>query len=90
MQDDKDEFKSMKEMTERAFLEKTPEDEAFDEIEKAQGWRKRQIAMLNDSEEAFMAWSEHSHHPQHFHIERKAFCAGWAAAMQQRWKEIND
>jgi hypothetical protein len=25
---------------------KTPEDEAFDEIEKAQGWRKRQIQNL--------------------------------------------
>jgi len=25
---------------------KTPEDEAFDEIEKAQGWRKRQIEKL--------------------------------------------
>ena len=26
---------------------KTPEDEAFDEIEKAQGWRKRQIAAFD-------------------------------------------
>ena len=64
-----DEFKSMKEMTERAFaaLEEMPECEKF-----------------------FLEWAAHSHHPQHFHIERKAFCAGWAAAMRQRWKEQND
>ena len=30
---------------------KTPEDEAFEEVEKAQGWRKRQIEMkqINDA-----------------------------------------
>ena len=90
MQGDNDEFRRMKEMTERAFLEKTPEDEAFEELEKAQGWRKRQITTLGEAEEAFLAWVKHSHYAAHFDIERMAFCAGWAAAMRQRWKEHND
>jgi hypothetical protein len=64
-----EEFKSMKEMTERAFA-------AFDG--------------MSECERFFLEFVAHSHHSQHFHIERKAFCAGWAAAMRQRWKEQND
>ena len=45
---------------------------------------------LSESEAAFLEWVKQSHYAAHFHIERKAFCAGWAAAMRQRWRERND
>jgi hypothetical protein len=81
-----DEFKTMKELTDRVF--KSAEDEEFERIEREQslGLHKRP----QSAEEAFMAWVEHSHHPQHFHIERNAFIAGWDAAMKKRWREQND
>lgn len=85
-----DDFKTMKELTDRVF--KTPEDEEFERIEREQalGWRKRQIEVVKSAEDAFLDWAEHSHHPQHFHLERNAFIAGWNAAMKQRWSEQND
>lgn len=61
---------------------KTPEDEAFEEMEKAQGWRKRQIEENISIDDAFNDWA-HSHRPEQFWVERKAFHAGWVAAMRR-------
>jgi hypothetical protein len=73
----------------------TPEDEAFADIERkqreAEGWRKRQIISLRTNQESFDDW-EHSHRPDQYWIERKAFFAGYeAGARYERMKrEIND
>jgi hypothetical protein len=62
---------------------KTPEDEAFDDIHKAQGWRKRQIEENISIEDAFNDW-DHSHRPEQYHVQRQAFHAGWVAAMRRK------
>jgi hypothetical protein len=64
--------------------QRDPEDEAFEELARSQLWRKRQISAANGPEEAFLAWAGHSHHPQQFDVERRAFMAGWRAAMEQQ------
>ena len=77
---------------------KTPEDEEFEYLEQlnamrgrsSESWRKRQIDVVKSAEDAFLDWAEHSHHPQHFHIERKAFIAGWRAGRQSLRREEND
>lgn len=71
-----------------------PEEEAWVEIEKkqqgAQGWRKAQIARLMSIEDAFADW-EHSHRPEQYFVELRAFKAGWVAAIRNEWaKERND
>ena len=85
-----DDFKTMKEMTERVF--KTAEDEEFERIEReqAEGWRKRQIESAKTAEEAFVLWDGVSHHPSQHELQKQAFKAGWTAAMKQRWSEQND
>jgi hypothetical protein len=85
-----EEFKTMKEMTERVF--KTAEDEEFERIEReqAEGWRKRQIESAKTAEEAFVLWDGVSHHPSQHELQKQAFKAGWTAAMKQRWSEKND
>jgi hypothetical protein len=64
--------------------QRDPEDEAFEELARSQLWRKRQISAANGPEEAFLAWDGHSHHPQQFDVERRAFMAGWRAAKEQQ------
>jgi hypothetical protein len=79
-------------------MTKSYEDEEFEYLEQlnqlrgqsSEGWRKRQVADVNSAESAFLDWAEHSHHPQHFHIERKAFIAGWRAGRQSLRREEND
>lgn len=85
-----DDFKTMKEMTQRVF--KTAEDEEFERIEReqAEGWRKRQIENAKTAEEAFTLWDGVSHHPSQHELQKQAFKAGWTAAMKQRWNEKND
>jgi predicted metal-dependent HD superfamily phosphohydrolase len=74
---------------------KTPEDEAFEDIERknreAQGWRKRQIASLRTKVESFDEW-EHSHRPEQYWVERRAYLAGFEAGVRnERMKrETND
>jgi hypothetical protein len=76
-------------------INKTPEDEAFDEVERkqrdAEGWRKRQIVSMKTSVESFDEWG-HSHRPQEYWVERRAYLAGFdAGARNERLrKELND
>jgi hypothetical protein len=87
-------FKTMKEITEKVF--KTPEDEEFERIQiemeqrDGQGWRKRQIENAKTAEEAFSAWDRVSHQPNQHELQKQAFNAGWDAAMKKRWSEQND
>jgi cytidylate kinase len=89
-----DDFKTMKEITEKVF--KTPEDEEFERImiemeqRDAQGWRKRQVEALKTAEEAFAAWEGVKHEPNQHDVQKQAFKAGWDAAMKSRWSEKND
>ena len=71
-----------------------PEEEAWVDMEKrqlgAQGWRKAQIARLISIDDAFADW-EHSHRPEQYFVELRAFRAGWIAALRnQRFEEQND
>ena len=72
---------------------KTPEDEAFEEIEKkqAEGWRKRQVIAMRTNVESFDDW-DHSHRPEQYWVERRAYLAGFdAGARNERLKkETND
>jgi hypothetical protein len=77
-------------------LQKTPEDEEFERIEReqkgreAEGWRKRQILTLRTSFESFDEW-EHSHRPEQYFVERRAYLAGFEAGRRyERLKETND
>jgi hypothetical protein len=72
----------------------TPEDEAFADIERnqrsAEGWRKRHILAARTSIESFEDW-EHSHQPQQFWVERRAYLAGFEAGRKyERLVETND
>jgi hypothetical protein len=84
-------FKTMKEITEKVF--KTPEDEEFERIQiemeqrGEQGLRKR---TYETAEEAFSAWDRVSHQPNQHELQKQAFNAGWDAAMKKRWSEQND
>jgi hypothetical protein len=75
---------------------RTPEDEEFERIEREQatreveGWRKRQVASLRTNVESFDDW-EHSHRPDQYFVERRAYMAGFEAGRRyERLKEIND
>ena len=72
---------------------KTPEDEEFERIEREQamGWRKRQIVSLQTSVESFDEW-EHSHRPDQYDVERRAYLAGFEAGSRNERlkKELND
>lgn len=65
-----------------------PEEEAWREMEarKLLGQRPR----VKSVEDAFADW-EHSHRPEVYDVELRAFKAGWAAAVRNEWaKERND
>ena len=73
-------------------LQKTPEDEEFERIEREQamGWRKRQVLNLRTSVESFDDW-EHSHRPEQYWVERRAYLAGFEDGRRyERLKETND
>ena len=78
------EFQRINALVDRVFKPKDPEDEAFEELNKALMWRKRQISAANGPESAFQEWSGRSHTPQQADVERSAFMAGWRAAMGQQ------
>lgn len=75
----------------------TPEDEEFERIAKeqanreAEGWRKRQIISMKTNFESFDDW-EHSHRPEQYWVERRAYLAGFdaGARMERLKKEVND
>jgi hypothetical protein len=77
----------------RMIVTKTPEDEEFERIEREQamGWRKRQIVSLQTSVESFDEW-EHSHRPEQYDVERRAYVAGFEAGSRNERlkKELND
>jgi len=57
----------------------------------AVGWRKRKIILAETSVDSFNEW-EHSHHPNQFWIERRAYLAGFEAGLRigQLKKEPNE
>lgn len=58
-------------------------------LERAQA-RSCHSVEVKSAEDAFADWG-HSHRPDEYHIERKAFMAGWVAAVRNSWaKERND
>ena len=75
----------------------TPEDEDFERILREQGYRtigvyrKRQIMALQTSVESFDEWG-HSHRPEQYDVERRAYLAGFeAGSRNERLKgEAND
>lgn len=74
----------------------TPEDEEFDRIAREQasreasGWRKRQVVSLRTNIESFDDW-EHSHRPEQYNVERRAYLAGFEAGRcYEKLKEAND
>jgi len=78
------------------MIMKTPEDEEFERIAReqeardAEDLRKTQPVVLGASIQSFNAW-EHSHQPNQYSIERRAYLAGFdAGRRQERLKEIND
>jgi len=80
----------------RMIVTATPEDEEFDRIQReqshreAEGWRKRQIVSLRTNVESFDDW-EHSHRPEQYFVERRAYMAGFEAGRRyERLKETND
>lgn len=83
------------ERVEELSNDRTAEDEAFEEIHRKQAAERetalyRLPARPKTAEEAFDGWS-HSHRPNEYWIERKAFLAGWAAGVRNEWaKERND
>ena len=73
---------------------KTEEDEEFERIEReqksreAEGWRKRRIVTMRTSVESFDEW-EHSHRPEQYWVERRAYLAGFDAGRRhERMKEL--
>ena len=81
------------------MTEKTPEDEAFEEIERkqreaqAEGWRKRQVMKVKSFEDAFSDYLDNMGSPRTAGNEevRRHFNAGWVAGIRNEWaKERND
>ena len=78
------------------MIEKTPEDEAFEEIERRQGamgWRKAQIARLISFEDALGDYLDNPGAPRTASDAevRRHFQAGWVAAKRNEWaRERND
>ena len=76
---------------------RTAEDEEFDRIQREQdmktteGWRKRQVMAMRTNIESFDEW-DHSHRPEQYWVERRAYLAGFeAGARNERMKrETND
>jgi hypothetical protein len=81
----------------RMAVATTPEDEDFESVLREQGYRtigvyrKRQIMALQTSVESFDNW-EHSHRPEQYDVERRAYLAGFeAGSRNERLKgEAND
>ena len=71
----------------------TPEDEEFERIEREQtmSWRNRLSVSSKTNVESFDDW-EHSHRPDQYSIEKRAYLAGFdAGARSERLKkETND
>ena len=75
----------------------TPEDEDFESVLRKQGYRtigvyrKRQIMALQTSVESFDNW-EHSHRPEQYDVERRAYLAGFEAGSRNERlkKDTND
>jgi hypothetical protein len=71
----------------------TPEKEEIERMEREQamGWRKRQIVSLRTNVESFDDW-EHSHRPDQYWVERRAYLAGFEAGSryERLKKELND
>ena len=65
-----------------------PEEEAWKDME-----RRTVLSVpprVKSVEDAFADWS-HSHRPNEYHVEMRAFKAGWVAAIRNEWaKERND
>lgn len=60
------------------------------ELLERQRARSHQSVEIKSAEDAFADWG-HSHRPDEYHIERRAFMAGWVAAVRNSWaKEQND
>lgn len=73
-----------------SMIERSSEDEAFEEIERRQATPVRPSSRLRTADEAFAEWN-HSHRPSEHWIERKAFLAGWAAGVRNEFqRERND
>jgi hypothetical protein len=52
--------------------------------------RSHQSVEIKSAEDAFADWG-HSHRPDEYSIERRAFMAGWVAAVRNKWaQEQND
>ena len=71
-----------------------PEEEAWKEMEQEMGGRARkeleERRKVKSVEDAFADW-EHSHRPEQYFVEMRAFKAGWVAAIRNEWaKEKND
>lgn len=65
-----------------------PEEEAWRELEarKVLALRPR----VKSVEDAFADW-DHSHRPEQYSVELRAFKAGWVAGVRNEWaKEKND
>ncbi len=78
-----------------SMIEKTPEDEAFEEImrrQEAEGWRKRQVVRVKSFEDAFADYMEAPGARAASDEEvRRHFQAGWVAGIRNEWaKERND
>lgn len=78
------------------WMIKTPEDDEFERIEReqkqreAEGWRKRQIMTMRTSFESFDDW-QHSHRPEQYWVERRAYLAGFDAGRRyEGLKDAND
>ncbi len=71
-----------------------PEEEAWKELEKEMSERERreleERRKVKSVEDAFADW-EHSHRPEQYFVEMRAFKAGWVAGIRNEWaKERND
>ena len=59
----------------------------FEDRDRKEQFERRKVKSVED---AFADW-DHSHRPDEYYIEMKAFKAGWVAAIRNEWaKEKND
>lgn len=63
------------------------EEEAWQDLERRLQAKPREVKSVED---AFADWA-HSHRPDTYDVELRAFKAGWVAAIRNEWaKERND
>lgn len=73
-----------------AFVIDDPEEEAWKEIETRTTLLGPVRPRVKSVEDAFADW-EHSHRPDTYDVELRAFKAGWVAGIRNEWaKERND